>query len=276
MSLNTDDALVLNRLGLTPAQAKIYLSLLRFEKVTAKAIAQEARMDRAETYRIIRALEERGFVERIISHPCEFKAATLSAVIKDLLEKRKNELRTAEGEANLLLNKENYNRITNNKENDIIIIVPRPELIEEKIVEWFSKYESSFELIDTLLSIGEFDRITEKAVWGALERGVKVTFITEKPSRRNPVPSVIKRLLKSPNFTLRNTLGVPNNRILIEDGKKAWVCLEKKTFFHQSKQLACSNPCLVSLILDYYNFVKASSVKYKVNQSMKSQHQVLK
>jgi sugar-specific transcriptional regulator TrmB len=260
-SFNDDDNRVLIRLGLTQSQAKIYLTILSFRKAVAKAIAKAAHMDRAETYRIIRALEEQGFVERIIANPCEFRAIALSVVITHLLEKQKSAILKIEGEANLLLEKERT--CSNNLEDndDILILVPKPEMILDQIAEYGKKYESKIEMIDTLSSLGEIESIYEKEALGGLERGIKVTYITEKPSKTNPLPEVLKRYLSNPNFTLRYVDEAPKNRIIIEDGKRIWIFLEGKKFL-DAKQLVSTNPCLISLVQSYFNYVKGTSKVY--------------
>ncbi len=258
ITLSDKDAQTLNRLGLTTAKAKIYLTLLSFEKATAKTIAKEACMDRAETYRMIRALETDGFVERIVANPCQFRPIALSTVVNHLLEKRKNELSAVEVEANLLVNRKRT--AASVLTDEVMILVPRPEMVLNQLETIHRNYktETTVEVISTLSSIEEIVELETNGRWGSLERGAKYTFITEKPSKKNPLSPILKSLFGYRNVTHLYTDGIPKNRMTIEDGKKVWISLERKNFL-VAKQLVSTNPCLVSLVKDYFNYVKASS-----------------
>ena len=64
---NQDDEnqTVLIKLGFTNSQARIYLAFNKLGPATVKTVARTARLDRGEAYRVISALEEKGFLEKI-------------------------------------------------------------------------------------------------------------------------------------------------------------------------------------------------------------------
>ncbi len=107
---------------------------------TAKTVAETTQTDRSQTYRVLCVLEGRGLVKRIITNPLEFKAISLPAVTRVLLERRKNELSDTEKDANLLLKRKvKKNRLK--QTNDVMLVVPRPEMIIEEIKDDILKCE---------------------------------------------------------------------------------------------------------------------------------------
>ena len=72
MSVKEEQISILEELGLTATQAKIYLSLAKSKSLTAHAIANIAKIARPDVYRILPMLEEAGLVERVIASPLNF------------------------------------------------------------------------------------------------------------------------------------------------------------------------------------------------------------
>jgi sugar-specific transcriptional regulator TrmB len=88
-----DEAIqTLTELGLTLSQAKVYLTLLKLDRATGKALSKHAKEARQEVYRILHELEEKGFVERIIAMPTEFKAITIKNCLRILIEHQKHKI----------------------------------------------------------------------------------------------------------------------------------------------------------------------------------------
>ena len=66
MSVKDDQISILEELGMTTTQPKIYLSLAKSKSLNAHAIANIAKIARPDVYRIMPMLEDAGFVERVI------------------------------------------------------------------------------------------------------------------------------------------------------------------------------------------------------------------
>ena len=86
-----DQKKILTQLGLTPNQAKIYLTLAKTEKATASQIAQNTQIGREEIYRIMPKLQQIGLIETAFEKPAHYTAITEKTAIKILLEHRKQE-----------------------------------------------------------------------------------------------------------------------------------------------------------------------------------------
>ena len=93
---------MLQRLGLSKNEIRVYVYLARFRERKASEISEVLSLHRTETYRILRDLEKRGLVSSVFEKPLKFIATpfekaleTLIATKKmkiSLLEKRKSSL----------------------------------------------------------------------------------------------------------------------------------------------------------------------------------------
>ncbi len=87
---------LLMRLGLTEAEARVYLRLLREGSVTAGRLARITGYSRTKVYEILEKLRREGLAESYPTRPAKFKALDPSASIPMLIERRKRELAAAE------------------------------------------------------------------------------------------------------------------------------------------------------------------------------------
>jgi sugar-specific transcriptional regulator TrmB len=88
MGITDDNVLTLTELGLTGAQAKIYLTLVKSNNLTANMISKLSGVARSDVYRVLSELEEDGFVARIISKPEEFRAVSIGECLSALMQRR--------------------------------------------------------------------------------------------------------------------------------------------------------------------------------------------
>lgn len=71
----------LTRFGFTPTESKVYLALLPLSPATGYAVAQSARLARANTYDALESLAARGVVTRLPGRPVRFAAQDAAALI---------------------------------------------------------------------------------------------------------------------------------------------------------------------------------------------------
>jgi sugar-specific transcriptional regulator TrmB len=71
----------LRRLGFTPTESKVYLSLLSLSPATGYAVAQQAGLARANTYDALEGLAARGAVTRLPGRPVRFAAVEPDVLI---------------------------------------------------------------------------------------------------------------------------------------------------------------------------------------------------
>jgi sugar-specific transcriptional regulator TrmB len=104
LPFSEDHIQTLVRLGLNISQAKIYLTLISLGVVNAKKICQTAKMDNAEVYRQLEALQKKGLIEKVLNFPCEYKGIPLDEALEILMKEKDEESREMRRKAKALLN----------------------------------------------------------------------------------------------------------------------------------------------------------------------------
>src|SRR5208283_4200662 len=103
-TMNIEDQVgTLSRLGLTPNQAKVYLILSSSAAATASQISKISKLAREEIYRAMSKLQELGLVEIMVEAPTKYRAHPLSDGIHTLLNRKTEENKRLQEEAENLL-----------------------------------------------------------------------------------------------------------------------------------------------------------------------------
>jgi sugar-specific transcriptional regulator TrmB len=204
-----NEAQLLTKVGFSASQAKIYLVLAKRGRSTADVIAKNAKMDRAETYRQIGQLEERGFVKRILSYPSEFEPISMYELIPTLLQRKKEELSTLEGEFKQVLQRTLNAETAKKDEKEFIQFIPRLEMVDKEIYKCTLNAETNIDFITTIKYLREAGSEGTSAWADALKKGVKMTMITEKPSKKSPIPKNIRDITRHTNFTVKYLSSTP-------------------------------------------------------------------
>ena len=80
---------VLNELGLSAQEAKVYLYLSKSGTQKAIEISKYLKIHKVEVYRFLKNLENKGLVESTLERPTRFAAAPFEEVLDDLISKRR-------------------------------------------------------------------------------------------------------------------------------------------------------------------------------------------
>jgi DNA-binding MarR family transcriptional regulator len=83
-----EETQTLSNLGLTISQATIYLSLIKFESATVKALCRVSSIARQDIYQALSDLYELGLVERIVDKPLRFRAIPIKNALEILQQHR--------------------------------------------------------------------------------------------------------------------------------------------------------------------------------------------
>jgi sugar-specific transcriptional regulator TrmB len=89
------DISVLQEMGLSEAEAKVYLALLDSGSTTAGLVIKKAGLHRATTYQILNRLQEKGLVSAIIKGKKQYFEATDPKRLLDALKERETRLKQA-------------------------------------------------------------------------------------------------------------------------------------------------------------------------------------
>jgi len=252
-----EEVQILMRLGLTFDQARVYLALALSGMSTAKTIAKNSRVARPDIYRIMPTLEKLGLVERIISAPYKFKAISRQNGISVLMKRRIEETSKLQAATREMLKvvKNNNTRMALEENEPQFILVPEQVAIKSET----KALENAQRRFDVVTSWRRFPRTfiithnNERVK--ALQRGVEIRVIVDKPDEEESVSDTIKHLEKHPTFKIKYLLNAPKALMSIYDKKEAWISTCTNPVLEECPTLRTTNPCLLSILQDYFEMV---------------------
>jgi sugar-specific transcriptional regulator TrmB len=237
---------ILTELGLTVAEAKIYLTLVKLGQTTAQTVAKNAQVDRSETYRVICKLEQKGYLHRIIGNPNRFEASKLTCVLSSLLSERKMVTDNIERQATQLLRL--WNPKVQQKDDEYVRFIPRIKLDLQNIKKEVLSIKHSEDVVSKEMLPG-LD-LTEET-WKALDGGVRIRCIVNKEIFPKKV-----QFNKHPNFSLYFTNRPIHMDIsIIDDSKVRMIILKEDASQEPYAQLLSSNACFLALAKGYFEFM---------------------
>ena len=246
----------MQRLGLPFNSAKVYVALFRVGLSTAKTISKKSGVERSETYRIMAKLEKRGLVEKIISTPCKFRAISIRDAFSILMECRMRESTDLRAEISETVEKFKNCSATTALEGD----EARFSLFSEQAAvrrkeKTLDKVQRSFDVVSSWRNPHSVIFIEMEQIVEALQRGVKIRVIIDKPDEEKLLSDVIKRSENYPNFKIRHLLNPPKALMSIYDKKIAWVCTCTNPTQEECPTLRSTNPCLLAILQDYFEMM---------------------
>lgn len=109
---------MLQKLGLSKNEIRVYVYLARSRERKASEISEVLSLHRTETYRILRDLEKRGLVSSVFEKPLRFIATPFERAIEALIEAKKLRIQQLERKKKDLIN--------------IWLSLPQPEVVHER------------------------------------------------------------------------------------------------------------------------------------------------
>jgi sugar-specific transcriptional regulator TrmB len=237
-------------LGLTLVQAKIYLALSKLDNETIKTISKNSNLARQDIYRIMPSLERLGLVEKIIDKPTKYKATPIKIGFSTLLQQRIIQDAEVQKKTNELLKilQEDKIKKESTSEDPQFIITSEISLLFKKLMK--STQDSKIS-IDSLGNWASFEGVVSggfKDFKKALERGVKIRSITEKPADEKTLNRYVKKLRKNPLYELRFIPTPAPSTMVIIDKKELNIGISNNSVC----SLWSNNPAIVGLAINYF------------------------
>ena len=252
----------LTQLGLTISQAKVYLALLELKKATAKTISTRSKVARQEAYRVLAELHEKGLVEKIISMPTEFKPIPIEDCMSILIERKKNEISETQKEATRLLQKLKEKNSKNTlQEDETRFSLSSEQAAVRRKKGTLNAVQRSFDVVTSWRNPHADLFIHMEEIGEALQRGVEIRVIIDKPDEEKLLSDTIKPLKKYPNFKISYLPNAPKALISMYDKKEAWVCTCTHPVLEECPTLWTNNSCLLSILQDYFDILWLTAVE---------------
>jgi sugar-specific transcriptional regulator TrmB len=245
------------QLGLSPNQAKLYLSLLNLGKATGRMLANETYLARQEIYRLIHELQNIGLIEKIISTPTEFQAVPIKIGTKILTTRKTRELEQIKQRSqSLIKDLSSINKVDSSAKKDYrFLLIPPKKLANETRERMVGNSKNKIDLITTSKRFNQAVSHFLEFYISSLKKNVVARIIvigTEDTLLRNA--KKIKKLEAFPNFSLRFITEKKTN-LLIVDNKEAIITLLPQADLGASPVFWTDHPELIALYSSFFDLL---------------------
>jgi sugar-specific transcriptional regulator TrmB len=260
MSIFNNGVEVLQGLGLTSCQAKIYLALCHVGCLEAKTISKHTSIARQDVYRITSDLEHLGLIKKVISRPTKFRATPLEKGISFLLKQKHKELDTIESKTESLLTEFDFSNEEQATEKPEFVWVPGKEAFLDEMENAIENTQTS---IDMLSSYKRFSNISifSEALEKAWSRGVKCRIIIGEPEKSRAAEKIFDFLTKGSCTKVRFIPSTPETVMNIYDQNEILLITNPNARIAESPALWSNNQSLVSGMQKYFTFLWTEALK---------------
>jgi sugar-specific transcriptional regulator TrmB len=247
---------LLEKLGLTNLQTRIYLSLISYGSSTVAEISKITTIARQDIYKILPYLLTLGIIEKIIETPAKYKAVPLKDAISKLFDSRKKEsikLHKKAKEFCEYFSKKDIRKNIILMDYDFIIIPKKKRLVSE-IKKTMQTAQRNADIIiskETSKAIFLFLSDFEKTV----QRGVKIRFLANKSEKIRNWLKENKTLIKNPNFNIKFSDKIISIRAGLYDKQKLILATQPSTLILDSPALLTNNSVIIELFQSYFNSI---------------------
>lgn len=261
-----DETQALSCLGITLSQGKVYLALLRLRNPSrVHTIAKYTDIPRQDIYRLLDELQQIGLVQKTLLKPATFKATPPKEAIEVFLRKKKDAFSQMEKEAAnfVQIATQMLGETSTEPEKDQFLLITEREGITCKAIQAIENTEETFQDITPFSEFVPWLVVLLECIEDALERGVKVRWITNKPGDVN-LPKSLGTCINHPNFELRYIPYFPEVKMGIFDNKELLLGVLAKADFAVSPCLCSNNSSLMKLAENYFESCWKKGVDWKL------------
>lgn len=248
-----EEVTTLTELGLTTVQAKTYLALARSDPLNVTETANTSKVPRTDLYRVLRELEKKGIVERILTHPARFKAIPLDECLDNLIQQRTKKTLLLHKKIAKLRKDPKYKTVNHhtNTDSSTFILVPSSR-IAEKIG---NAIDSAKKSIDLAVSWNRFSHgiflYTEK-LQRAKQRNVECRFVVDLSYEDESKIEQISFTKMNDTFKIKFVFEPLHTVTGIYDMKDIFIIENPTAQLKQSSALWSNNSSLISLGKEYF------------------------
>jgi sugar-specific transcriptional regulator TrmB len=250
-----DDAQTLLHLGLTASQIKVYLALLKLETDNKGiTIAKFADVPRQDVYRLLDELQQIGIVQKTLSRPATFRCVLPEETVSILLERRKSDFSQLKKEADKFVKnaKDTFREQLDLPDDNQFILISEREAITCKAREAIENMKVSMNDITPFNELVPWLTVLSKSVEAALNRGVKIRWITEKPADTSSISKFLQTHSEYKNFEVKFISSPLKAKIGIFDSKEVILGINIGGGFAHSPALWSNNPSFAAIAENYF------------------------
>jgi len=218
------DAQMLCAFGLTPNQARVYLTVCRLGIAQVGRVSKASKVRREDIYRLLPSLEKLGLIEKVLGTPTKIRAIpvedALSLLVKqeeDKAHKKMAELKMKKDEF-LKVFKASSKAMAEEVEGTEFSFITEKAAIINKATLFLKKLEREVDIVSSRLKLTQMIGIFSELFKKALKKGVRFRVITEMPEEEDQIPRIIEeRLSPVAAFKLRYAESLPSHYLIVDN-----------------------------------------------------------
>lgn len=263
-----DSARVLAEFGLTPYEAKVYLSVYKHGLTTASNIAKVTKIRREEVYRTLPKLEKAGLVERVLGRPTKVRALPIEDALSILIARKEED---ANREIRELVSKKDELLDMFEKEpleakyvedKSHFTLISEKDAVEKRIMLLIRKARKSIDFVDTFENAFRFVLSFADELLAAKKRNIEVRIITEYPDNVNLIPDALKKHVPEDSFDIRYFDDLHSNYILFDENQ-ALIITSARRSIPDGRCLWTDDPSLVGIVQTDFDKLLRESVDWR-------------
>ena len=241
-------------LGLSLIQAKIYSALIQTGISSVKIISKASTVPRPDVYRILPQLEDLGLVNKIISNPIKYEPLNIQESLEILFERRADKTNKL-----IKIKKELINEFSRKKikkqvlsENEQFIMIPKKRVMIRKRAREIANTQYSIDTVSSWRDLPKRIIYFKEEIEKALNRGIKIRYILERPENSINFKELVAKLPKSPNIKFRLIDHPPEAIFTIFDNNRCLIKTSTTKEFEDSQSLWSNNETVLSIVEDLF------------------------
>lgn len=256
IEFSESDVATLSKLNLTALEAKIYLTLCKQGDLTALEISKLTKTARPDIYRVMRGLQEKCLVEKILERPVRMKAVPIDVGLKLLIKLKMAEVEKVKTETNQLFHRFKKAKLNsaNNAIDEKFILVPKSEPIINKIRQAIDEAQESIDLILTFKRfLYGMTTIFRENVIKAWDRGVQFRFLLQEPQKGTNNEESVRICRDSGMCSLKFFSCQPKAVMGLYDRRAVFIIVNPEEDIQSSPALWSNSQSLLAIAQDYFN-----------------------
>ena len=187
MSLQIRRVKILQDLGLTLPQAKVYLAIARIgDGATVKEITAASNVFRQDVYSTLTELQEIGLIERIVDKKATYRVIPVKVALKVLAERNIKKINGLKVEAAEAFKHSGYpEKVASYKESNMFILIPKKEVVKLRLKSAIEKTQNIIRVLAPCRELIQSMFMLHDEWKQALNNGVTVYWIINKINYNN-------------------------------------------------------------------------------------------
>jgi sugar-specific transcriptional regulator TrmB len=258
-SQSREEINLLQSLGLTINQARVYLSLIEHRNsATARDLSRVSGLAVCDIYRVVPELTNLGLLEVMVASPKQFRATPPKDAIEILCRQREKEVEEVKNKAKTFVADL---PIQENKtpEGSKIVLIPGGHRAIQFGLSKLLNTRERLDAIQTNKLFSSFINSTSGELHRLLKR-VRMRFIIESAKGIKKTDQDLAWIIGNPNFEVRFIEGEIQACVLLNDNTDAFINSSMDTI--NTPSYWSNNPCVVAIVRSYFETTWDKSSNY--------------